>query len=92
MSDAKLPPGPWVRRDFLHLRKSFVYDARGETVLHLTVDSAALDAAADLIAAAPDLLAACDALMDHLYWYCVPNVVEALEMGRDAVAKARGGK
>lgn len=94
MSDSKHTPGPWA-----------VTGPTGTTVCATTdrgrypvafaegVSLAQMDANAALIAAAPDLLAACEALYTAVAADLSPKARdEALAAGLAAIAKARGGQ
>ena len=82
-------PGPWHVESICHQWDvwsgiEIELGGRGETLI-VECDK---EADARLIAAAPDLLAACEALMDlH-----DGRSVRAIVMARAAIAKARGGK
>lgn len=98
---AKHTQGPWRRmpyRDSTNLSLTITSDSgdiahvhgwQGEPDHH--------DADAHLIAAAPDLLAACEALLSFVIPYAVPNTdegrkkLEARVAAEDAIAKAKGG-
>ena len=96
MSHAKHTPGPWraVACDTGWLIESG--DGLGANHIadeHGHVGPAADDdrdgANADLIAAAPDLLAACEALYDLTPWSSADQRLRAEEQARVAIAKAR---
>lgn len=83
-------PGPWEA--WLPGRK-FVIPTRNFNAVCELVDFArdpeTVDANARLIAAAPELLAACEAVLSSPTYGDTPSE-EAVEMVRAAIAKARG--
>ena len=87
---SKHTPGPWIalrERTAGTFFNSYAIMQRDEIIAHTTTDiGAKTEADARLIAAAPDLLAACEALVagwEH-------NLTEPMALVRAAIAKARG--
>lgn len=80
---SKYTPTPWVA-----MKDGRVRDARGETIAALFGDVRAIDDNTLLVAAAPDLLAACEALL------AIPGIVReapfVVAVARAAVEKAKG--
>ena len=103
MADAKHTPGPWAARQYGKLGRYHIVSARRLVIATVErMGSFARWPDADLIAAAPELLAACEASLEHLEG-CVPtsgwgtrnahedNEREAVAVKvRAAIAKARG--
>ena len=105
MREHKATPGPWEVED---VRANYVYAAR--TGAHYAIDGkdfrpalilgdgtenrGVAEANARLIAAAPDLLEACNKLLAaancHYHWRVILS--EYGEMARAAIAKAEGGQ
>jgi hypothetical protein len=90
-------PGPWdgSERNAVTAMKGEIGVAILEPLKHFWGNAAVVDdfgtmqANARLMAAAPDLLAACEAIVAG--WGHHGGVSRAVEMARAAVAKARGG-
>lgn len=95
MSDVKHTPGPWVKGKFGQLygasgRQVGVWDAG---IARVSRDAEA-EANARLIAAAPELLAACEEMIGTL-WFKSPHGsdvinADAYKQMTDAIAKAKG--
>jgi hypothetical protein len=87
-------PGPW-KVDEPYRNEVYIDGANGRTVAFVTHnDDERKEQAADacLIAAAPDLLAACKALLEGIdeYWATLPEGKAAIDAARAAVARAEG--
>ena len=83
--DAERTPGPWNWQYYPEGRKLLLGPHRA--VLHcLDAPITVRDPDAILISAAPDLLEACEALLNSTWM----NRLEAMQAIRAAVAKARG--
>lgn len=90
MSEAKHTPGPWqADGPFVRDGTCSVADARPT---HADVTGDEVLANARLIAAAPELLAACKALMDGLddYWITTEKGGLTAANAQAAIAKAEG--
>ena len=91
MSEAKFTPGPWEpgrpdTRTISEVHGKWIY--AGDMYLAIVKENAEADTMANayLIAAAPDLLAACEALYDDQRG----PLTEAMKMAEAAIKKARG--
>jgi hypothetical protein len=79
---SKHTPGPWSRKG------NAIVDSEGSPVLRgTTFQDEEARANLDFAAAAPDLLAACEAMLAQIGR---PGMAEARQKALDAVAKARG--
>lgn len=92
MSEAKFTPGPWEAGRADTRTESTVYGKwiyAGNMYLAMVQENSDADTMANarLIAAAPDLLAACEALYDDQRG----PLTEAMKMAEAAIKKARGG-
>jgi hypothetical protein len=80
-------PGPWVWTDYGEL------SGAGDVVMDADYFSEPSEADARLIAAAPDLLAACEAMLVELdEWEQELGRHPACDLARAAIAKAKGGE
>lgn len=95
----KHTPGPWTYQPF-HFKDAqgaiFMERAKGACTISLTgaasMSQKTLDAHARLIAAAPDLLAACEFVMERALQHSDPDDVDHAVYKRvsAAIAKAKG--
>ena len=92
MSKAEHTPGPWEVGKYMGLPT--IFDTRGNgTVALASVHDMAIepaDANAALMAAAPDLLAACEAALPALERY--PHLTNTSRLVQAAIAKAKESK
>lgn len=97
---AKHTPGPWregVTTDPCELPMIVGADSKpvcafgDATPYDQSAGSAPNDADMALILAAPDLLAACEALLGEHEKFCTHGALPAADKARDAIAKAKGG-
>lgn len=91
MSDAKHTPAPWSdsgnEPDYWPIT-----DANGYLIANVWRDTESGKSNARLIAAAPDLLAACEAALDVITRYePQPERLEIWGQLKDTIAKAKGG-
>lgn len=91
-------PGPWVLDDDGHDIRTHLADqwpcgcVEGNLIAYVAHTEDVLGQAnAHLIAAAPDLLAACEALLRDAREFFPTVSGEAITAAEDAIAKAKGG-
>lgn len=99
MSEAKHTPGPWHRNIRAGGKYTTVFAGRNQHVasVHQQKDPDEVEANIDLIAAAPDLLAALQDALDNCIWRAdCPTPISSEEAqrlydkARAAIAKAKG--
>lgn len=88
--EVKHTPGPWVVTRGGQ-SEPFSIEASTRTVALVKSCRNEADANARLIAAAPDLLAACEAMLAHRFCFATQKEAESgFAQARAAIAKARG--
>lgn len=94
MNESKHTPGPWFHYDDRSSTERHEIVAMGKTVarVYCTNGCEAEDKAnARLIAAAPDLLEACEAMLEEMQvWETEQGEHPAATLARAAIAKAKG--
>jgi hypothetical protein len=97
MSESKLTPGPWVANRMPCQSDDHVYNSEVANTEGEIVGSLLRKADARLIAAAPELLAACEALvaaMNEYEWSVddspTPQHKAIMQAARRAIEKAKG--
>ncbi len=97
MNNTKHTPGPWSWDGEFALGWYASVNSESKYVGHYArpqgLSKEESEANARLFTAAPDLLAACEALLPHMDQLAMPDpmAVKAEELARAAIAKAKGG-